>query len=91
MFDLTSAQRVAETDLRLPPMGQGCGTLGDPDVAISESTSISAPMARKPSICRLTGREPMAQPPGSETSACPNRATSGPNTRMEARMVFTSS
>lgn len=36
MFDLTGAQRVAGTDLLLPPMGQGCGTLGDPDVAISE-------------------------------------------------------
>ncbi len=36
MYDLTSAQRVAETDLRLPPIGQGCGTLGDPDVTISE-------------------------------------------------------
>jgi D-threo-aldose 1-dehydrogenase len=36
MFDLTSAQRIADTALRLPPMGQGCGTLGDPDEVISE-------------------------------------------------------
>jgi D-threo-aldose 1-dehydrogenase len=36
MFDLTSAQRIADTALRLPPMGQGCGTLGDPETIISE-------------------------------------------------------
>src|SRR5215813_3369258 len=39
----------------------------------------------------FTGRAPMAQPPGREMSALPNRATSGPSTRMEARIVFTSS
>ena len=48
-------------------------------------------MARRPSMCRLTGREPMAQPPGSDTLASPKRATSGPSTRMEARMVLTRS
>ena len=37
------------------------------------------------------GRAPMAQPPGSETRARPQRATSGPSTRLEARIVFTSS
>src|SRR5690242_2516430 len=37
------------------------------------------------------GRAPMAQPPGSETRARPERATSGPRTRLEARMVLTSS
>src|SRR5580658_8080423 len=37
------------------------------------------------------GREPMAQPPGAETRARPERATSGPSTRLEARIVFTSS
>ena len=37
------------------------------------------------------GRAPMAQPPGSETRARPLRATSGPSTRLEARIVFTSS
>src|ERR1035441_8266639 len=39
----------------------------------------------------LTGRAPIAQPPGSETSARPKRASSGPSTRIEARMVLTSS
>ena len=38
-----------------------------------------------------TGRAPMAQPPGSDTSASPKRATSGPSTRIAARMVLTSS
>src|SRR5712691_4354774 len=33
----------------------------------------------------------MAQPPGSETRASPQRATRGPRTRIEARMVFTRS
>jgi len=52
---------------------------------------ISAPMACKPLMCRSTGREPMAQPPGRLTLASPKRASVGPNTRMEARMVFTMS
>ncbi len=33
----------------------------------------------------------MAQPPGSDTSAWPKRATSGPSTRIEARIVRTRS
>ncbi len=33
----------------------------------------------------------MAQPPGNDTSALPKRATSGPSTRIDARIVFTSS
>jgi len=36
MHTLSNLQRVASTQLHLPPMGQGCGTLGDPDVVISE-------------------------------------------------------
>ena len=50
-----------------------------------------APIASKPLICKLTGREPIAQPPGKETSACPIRATKGPSTRIDARMVLTKS
>ena len=42
-------------------------------------------------MCWSTGREPMAQPPGSDTVAWPKRASSGPSTRIEARIVFTSS
>src|SRR6266508_4329923 len=36
-------------------------------------------------------RPPMAQPPGSATRATPVRASSGPSTTTEARMVDTSS
>jgi hypothetical protein len=55
------------------------------------STVTSAPSACSPLICRLTGREPIAQPPGNDTSASPKRATSGPSTRIEARIVLTRS
>ena len=37
------------------------------------------------------GRDPIAQPPGRETRARPQRAASGPSTRLDARMVLTSS
>jgi hypothetical protein len=37
------------------------------------------------------GRLPMAQPPGSETVASPIRASIGPSTRIEARILRTSS
>ena len=40
---------------------------------------------------RLIGRAPIAQPPGSETLARPSRASSGPRTSTDARMVLTSS
>jgi len=39
----------------------------------------------------IDGRAPMAHPPGNETRARPQRATSGPRTSVEARMVLTSS
>ena len=42
-------------------------------------------------MCWSTGRAPMAQPPGSDTRASPQRASSGPSTSIEARMVLTSS
>ena len=48
-------------------------------------------MACRPATWMFTGRAPMAQPPGSDTSALPKRASSGPSTRIDARMVFTSS
>src|SRR3990167_1890184 len=48
-------------------------------------------MACRPLMCWSTGREPMAQPPGSDTRARPKRASNGPSTRMDARMVLTSS
>src|SRR5215813_11396998 len=53
--------------------------------------AISAPIACKPLRCWSTGRNPMAQPPGIETRASPQRAARGPRASTEARMVFTSS
>src|SRR3989454_8611963 len=50
-----------------------------------------APIAWRPFTCWSTGRKPIAQPPGSDTLARPQRASSGPSTSTEARMVFTSS
>src|SRR5712691_3558239 len=52
---------------------------------------IVAPIACRPLTCWSTGRRPIAQPPGSDTLARPQRASSGPSTSTEARMVFTSS
>ena len=37
MANLDERQRVASTELTLPAMGQGCGTLGDPDLVITEN------------------------------------------------------
>ena len=42
-------------------------------------------------MCRSTGRAPIAQPPGSDTRASPSRATSGPSTSTEARILRTMS
>ena len=42
-------------------------------------------------ISKYTGRVPMAQPPGSDTRACPMRATSGASTQKLARILVTRS
>ena len=55
------------------------------------STVTCAPIACNPATCKLTGLAPMAQPPGSDTSASPKRLTSGPRTNIDARIVLTSS
>ena len=55
------------------------------------SMRISAPSAAKPRMCWSTGRCPIAQPPGKLTRASPKRASKGPSTRIDARMVLTSS
>ena len=41
--------------------------------------------------CRSMGRTPMAHPPGSDTRTEPERASRGPSTSTEARMVLTKS
>src|SRR5262245_57552359 len=50
-----------------------------------------APIACSPFKCWSTGRAPIAQPPGNDTRARPVRASSGPSTRTDARIVLTSS
>ena len=55
------------------------------------SRRISAPRARSPLRWMSTGRTPMTQPPGSETRASRRRASSGPSTVNEPRIVDTNS
>jgi class 3 adenylate cyclase len=55
------------------------------------SIEISAPSLARPLRCWSMGRIPMAQPPGRATRATPCRATRGPSTSTDARMVDTSS
>ncbi len=50
-----------------------------------------APSASSPRRCRSTGRVPIAQPPGIDTSARPRFASNGPSTQMPARIVLTMS
>ena len=52
---------------------------------------IPAPIALRPLICWSTGRAPIAQPPGNDTVARPIRASNGPNTKIDARIVLTNS
>src|SRR5689334_8272162 len=52
---------------------------------------MDAPIASRPLTCWSTGRKPIAHPPGSDTRASPQRASSGPSARIDARIVFTSS
>ena len=57
------------------------------DAAASASCTIRAPIAWKPRTSTLTGRMPMAQPPGWGAAARPRRARRGPTTRKDARMI----
>ncbi|CAB4587108.1 unannotated protein [freshwater metagenome] len=50
-----------------------------------------APRDSRPLICISRGRGPMASPPGNATSACATRATNGPRTLIEARILRTRS
>jgi len=59
------------------------------DVAVSLIDACAEPF--QPENVQVDGPVPMAQPPGRETRARPQRATSGPSTRLEARMVLTNS
>ena len=50
---------------------------------------MTAPMASIPLRWRSIGREPIAHPPGIATLARPKRASNGPNTTIEARILDT--
>src|SRR4051794_16784742 len=52
---------------------------------------MSAPMRCSPMKCMSSGREPMASPPGRATFARPVRASSGPSTQIDPRILRTSS
>ncbi len=53
------------------------------------SISVVAPSLRRPAWCMSSGREPMASPPGSGTTARRHRASSGPSTHTDARSLDT--
>ena len=53
--------------------------------------SMCAPICSSAFKCKSIGLCPIAQPPGSETSQCPNLANRGPSTKIEARIVLTMS
>ena len=55
------------------------------------SSRTSAPISVSPATCMSSPREPIASPPGSATSANPQRAVSGPSTLIEARIARTRS
>jgi len=48
-------------------------------ITYPSSSSMSAPNAFMPLMCRSTGRGPQAQPPGSETLASPQRPIRAPS------------
>jgi hypothetical protein len=50
-----------------------------------------APSRSSPEMCMSSPREPIASPPGRATLALPQRATSGPRTLIEARILRTRS
>ena len=65
----TDAKRISCTAPFRPPEVLAC--------RYPSFSSISAPSASSPSTCRSIGRAPMAQPPGSETTACPKPCQQG--------------
>ena len=70
--------------MRLPisPCLASARTYPSSNVIVAPSFSITI-------ICRSTGRVPIAHPPGSDTLAAPIRASNGPSTKMDARILRT--
>ena len=58
---------------------------------VPASSEMVAPRVARALMCRSTGLAPMAQPPGIDTRAWPKRASSGPSTRIVARIRRTMS
>ena len=58
---------------------------------VPASSEMVAPRVASALMCRSTGLAPMAQPPGIDTRAWPKRASSGPSTRIVARIRRTMS
>ena len=87
----TAAIRMFSVAPTLGKSSQICAPRSSSACATTRPCSISmvAPSLRSPAWCMSSGREPIASPPGSGTTARRHRATSGPSTHTEARSLDT--
>ena len=87
----TAAMRMFSVAPTLGKSSQICAPCRSPASATTRPCSISvvAPSLRSPAWCMSSGREPIASPPGSGTTARRHRATSGPSTHTDARSFDT--
>ena len=79
-----------------PTLGKSSQIVAPVSAAASATTNPCsipsvAPIRSSPAKCMSSLREPMLSPPGSATLARPVRASSGPRTQIEARILRTSS
>ena len=79
-----------------PTLGKSSQIVAPVSVGASATTNPCsipsvAPIRSSPAKCMSSLREPMLSPPGSATLARPVRASSGPSTQIEARILRTSS
>ena len=81
-YDLVKTMRASI--LVLGPLVARCG---EARVSLPGGCAIGL----RPVDQHIKGLEAMAQPPGSDTRASPQRASRGPSTRIDARMVLTRS
>ena len=99
-FSITVVPRAATAAISTfsvaPTLGKSRLTTAPrrPDVSPTRnpcSDENRAPIFSSPRMWRSIARDPMLHPPGIATLAFPNRASSGPSTRIEARIRLTSS
>src|SRR5262245_32681782 len=99
-FSITVVPRAATAAIRTfsvaPTLGKSRFTTAPRSPLVSPtrnpcSEENVAPIFSRPLMCRSIAREPMLQPPGIATLALPKRASSGPRTRIDARIRLTSS